>query len=101
MAIVFLQQKKRQKSLALVFILVVLITAVIIWWGFFKKEKEILYEETIILPQKEVKIDFEILKNPFLEELQPFSKIESFEEATSTKGEVEEKLGRENPFLPY
>lgn len=100
MAITFLQQKRTQKTLTFILVLVVLVTAIVIWWGFFKKEKGLLPEEAIILPQKEVKIDFEILKNKALEELQPFSRIEPFQETLLTEGE-EEKLGRENPFIPY
>jgi len=90
MAIVYLKQKKIQRILILIFIIVLLIIATVIWQGFFKEEKETFLEE-LILPREEVKIDFDFLKSPFLEELQPFSEIEP----------LEEEIGRENPFIPY
>jgi hypothetical protein len=101
MAIVFQKKEKIQKNLILVFIVVVLITAFVIWLGFFKKEKELPLVELPVLPKKEIKINFDILKSPALEKLQPFSEIEPFKETLSPEGKIEEKLGRENPFIPY
>jgi hypothetical protein len=101
MAIVFQKKEKVQRNLILVFIAVVLITAFVIWSGFFKKEKEVFLEEPLLLPPKEIKINFKILKLSVLEELQPFPKIEPFKETLPAEGEIKEKLGRENPFLPY
>lgn len=101
MAIVFLQQKKIQKGLVLVFILALLITAIVVWQGFFGKEREVYTTETIIPFQKEVKIDFETLKNPILQKLQPFLEIKPIEEIPLVEGEPAEEGGRENPFIPY
>lgn len=105
MAIVFTQQKKNQRILIFVFVATLLITAIVIWQGFFnKKETEELSGESIVPPQEEIKIDFNVLKNPLLKELQSFSEIESLKESTTTvKGKIETtgKKGRENPFLPY
>jgi len=91
MAIVFIEQIKKQKYLILVFGIVILITAVILWKGFFAKEKP---PEVGILPipTKKIEINFEIFKNPLLEELQPIEKIIP---------ETGVEIGRENPFLPY
>jgi len=102
MPIVFEKQKKTQRNLILILSGVLLITIIVLWQGFFKKEegKEII-PESIILPKKEIKINFEILKNPRLEKLQLFSDIEPFKETPPPKGKPEEKLGRENPFLSY
>lgn len=47
-------------------------------------------EELIIKHFKKIEIDFELLENPLLNQLQPIEKIPPFE------GEV----GRENPFIP-
>ncbi len=52
---------------------------------FFKEEvkKEI--------PPPKIEIDFRVLESQALKELEPFEKIEPFED----------QIGRENPFLPY
>ena len=91
MAIVFLEKTKRQRYLIIVFLIVILIASFIIWRGFFVKEKP--PEEVISKPKREIKIDFEILKNPVLEGFQPVEKI------IPLGPEIE--IGRENPFLPY
>jgi hypothetical protein len=94
MAIVFLQQKKAQRNLMLVFVGIIIITAVIVWWGVFRKEKELPKEKAIYPYQKEVKIDFDVLKSSALKELQPFSEIKQILE-------VEGEIGRDNPFLSF
>lgn len=91
MAVVFIQQRKIQRNLILIFIGVILVTAFVLWLGFFKEEKITPPKEPFEV-RKEIKIDFGVLKNPLLKALQSFSEIEPLEE---------EKLGRENPFLPY
>lgn len=52
---------------------------------FFKEEvkKEI--------PPPKIEIDFRVLESQTLKELEPFERIEPFED----------QIGRENPFLPY
>jgi uncharacterized membrane protein len=91
MAISILEKTKRQNYLLIVLLILILITSFVIWRGFFYKKKSI---ETIISkPEREIKIDFETLKNPIWEELQPFEKI-------NPPG-PEIKIGRENPFIPY
>lgn len=103
MAIVYVQQKKTQRNLILVLVVVFLIIAFIIWQGFFKKEIGLPPEGELRFPREEVKVNFGIFKNPLLQSLQPFPDIQPFKESTSTLGRIiiEEKLGRENPFLPY
>jgi len=91
MAIVFLEKIERQRYLTIVFLIVILITALVIWRAFFFKKK--LPEEVISKPKIEIKIDFETLKNPALEEFQPIEKIVPLG--------PEIKIGRENPFVPY
>ncbi|PIV43613.1 MAG: hypothetical protein COS26_00340 [Candidatus Nealsonbacteria bacterium CG02_land_8_20_14_3_00_40_11] len=92
MAIVFLQEKKTQKNLIFIFGIALIITVFVIWQGFFKKEKTTtLVEETLALPQKEVKINFETFKDPLLEKLQSFTEISPLKETP----------GRENPFISY
>ncbi len=90
MAIIYIKQRKIQKILIPVFIIALLVITFIVWQGFFKEKKETL-PGGFTLPRREIKIDFDFLKSPFLEKLQPFSEIEPFEE----------EIGRENPFIPY
>jgi len=90
MAIVFLQKRKIQNYLILIFIGVLLITTIVIWQGFFRKEKIPLPEE-VLRPPKKAEINFEVLKNSLLKNLEPFQEIPPFEK----------EVGRENPFLPY
>lgn len=103
MAIVYIQQKKVQRNLILALFAILLIAGLIVWQGFFRKGEGVLPEATIVMPREEIKINFEIFKNPLFQSLQLFSDIQPFKESTSTlRGRIiEEKLGRENPFLPY
>jgi len=91
MAIVFIEQIKKQKYLILVFIIVISITVIVLWKGFFSKAKP-PQAEVLPLPVKKIEINFEIFKNPLLNELEPIEKIIP---------ETGVKAGRENPFLPY
>lgn len=43
------------------------------------------------IPPPKIEIDFRVLESQALKELEPFEKIEPFED----------QIGRENPFLPY
>jgi len=92
MPISFIQQKKRQKQLLLVVGAVLVVTVLIFWFGYFKKPEEVFTPPaTTTSFIKDIKVNFEVLKNPFLKEFNIFEKIPPFE------GDV----GRENPFLPY
>ncbi|MCX6760610.1 MAG: hypothetical protein NTZ84_00680 [Candidatus Nealsonbacteria bacterium] len=99
MAIVFAQQNKKQKVLIFILVAILITTAVVLWFGFFGKNKtgsEAYIAENAEVSQEEIKIEFSVLKNPLLKELQPFSEIQPLEQSTSTGSK-----GRENPFLPY
>lgn len=93
MAITFIEERKKQKYLIFIFIGILLVIFIVIWQGFLKKEKPVFIEEKKerAMIFEKIKINFEVLDNPILKELQPFEKIPSFE------GEK----GRKNPFLPY
>ncbi len=103
MAIVFTQQRQKQKYLIILTVIVLMIL-IFIWWNFLIKPKK----ETLIITgkafaPKEIKINFDVFNNPLLQELQPLEQITPFVEsvATPTQEGVSEKIGRENPFLPY
>jgi len=98
-AITFLEKRKIQKRFILILGIILLIIVLIIWQGFFAKEKPVLPGE-VLKPAKKVKIDFDILESPILKGLQPFEEIKTYEEEIS-EGVVTEKIGRENPFIPY
>lgn len=91
MAITFLEKRKRLRYLFPVLATVVLITALVIWRGFLAKEKPQTTPAASEQPVKKIEIDLKTLKNPLLDEFQPFEKIEPFKE----------KIGRQNPFIHY
>lgn len=90
MAITFIERTKRQKRLILVFVFVVLITSIILWKGYFAPKKPVEEITPEITPFKKPEINFEVLKNPILKELEFFERILP-----------SEKIGRENPFEKY
>ena len=94
MAITFIQKRKKQKYLILTFVILILVISFIVWFKFFKVEEAFPVVEEIplgFIPR--IKINFEVLENPILQEFQ------SFPEAPSLP--APEQIGRENPFLPY
>lgn len=90
MAITFIQEKKKQKRLTLALALIVFAILFIVWWGLLR-EKTPSPTISIRTSSSGIEIDWEVLKDPKIEELQPFEKITPFEE----------EIGRENPFIPY
>jgi len=88
MPITFIEPKRRKYYLILLLVVVVIGVLFLIWNYFFLKAPLPISKPT---PPREIKINFEILKNPILEKLQPFEFIPLFEE----------KSHRDNPFVPY
>lgn len=91
-AVTFVEERKKQKKLIYIFWAVILITGLVLWQGVLKKPAR--KTEEVQAPAAEfgkAEINFKTLENPALRELQPFKKIEPFGE----------KIGRDNPFLPY
>ncbi len=87
------KQEKRIIYLAVLFFAVVIVALFVLSQTFFVKEENI---ETAFVPQqrfidKNINIDFNVLKNAFFDEIQEFEKI--------SYPEIE--FGRENPFLSY
>jgi len=91
MAIVYSAEIKKQKYLIGVVFVIVLVAIFIFMRGSFFQEQ--LSQEVISFPEKKIEIDFSVLDNSLLNQLQPF-------EAIAPLG-TEAKIGRENPFLPY
>ena len=89
MAITFFQRRNRQKYLILVLVVVIILIFVVVWRGFLLKPELVL--APIILEPPKIEINFGVLENPILRELQPLEEIKPFEE----------EIGRENPFVPY
>lgn len=71
MAITFLEKRKRLRYLFPILAIIILINAIVIWRGFFSEEKGEILPVIEEKPVKKIEIDFQVLKNPFLEELQP------------------------------
>jgi hypothetical protein len=84
----FIEPKRRKQYLILLLIVIILGILFLAWNYLINKHVPSIPKPT---PPPEIKINFDILKNPLLEELEPFEKIPAFEE----------KIGRENPFIPY
>ena len=101
MAIVFEKQKKTQKNLILILTGVLLITIIVIWQGFSQEETGVFVETPTVFVKKEIKINFNVLADPLLGELQLFSETKPFEEIPTSPKKPGQKLGRENPFVPY
>ena len=93
MPISLLEQKKKNKFLLPVLAGIVLLTLIIFWAGFFKKPSAppLLPLAEITPPVQMINIDWQALKNPILETLEPFEVIPPLQAAP----------GRKNPFLPY
>jgi hypothetical protein len=83
------QRIKRQKNLIIVFFLFLVVNLLILYFGYLKKEKTSKGPPQIPQVEKKIEIDFSVLENPILKELQPFEKI--------PPPNLEE-IGRENPF---
>lgn len=85
-----INQKNRLK------LLIAILTIAVITFLIFLIEQKIIQElpeqSSDIPPVKTFSIDTNILKDPFLQALQPFEPI-------SLPEDIE--IGRENPFIPY
>ena len=90
MAITFAQEKKTRYYLILLLITIVVLACLFFAWKIFFAKPTNVPSETALKPP-EIKINFEVLTNPILKDFQPFEDIKP----------TEEKVGRENPFLPY
>lgn len=99
MAITFLEEKKRQTYLIWVLAVLVFLILFTVWYSFFRKTE-------ISIPKKttkplDVKIDFSVLRDPRLQEFQPFERISLVGGGTTTEEIKGIKLGRDNPFVPF
>jgi hypothetical protein len=83
------QREKRQRILIIVFLLVVLTTLLVLYFGREKPLPTIPVEE---IPTKKVEIDFGVLENPILKELEFYEKVESAKP---------ENIGKSNPFIEF
>ena len=91
MVITFVEKRKRQKILISALVIVVLITLFVLGQELFKRPIVEIETPAFEITYRKVIINFQLLENPLLKELQPFEKISPYE------GEI----GRENPFVPY
>jgi len=88
MAITFFKEKTKNKYLIVLLGVVILGAIFLVWQKFSQKTNT-----SSLLPSapEEIKINFSMLENPFIKELQPFPEIPPFEGQT----------GRTNPLSPY
>lgn len=99
MAITFLEERKVQRRYVLIFLLLILIAGWVVWRNLFVKEQPVS-PAGVLKQAKKIELDFKILDNPILQELRLFEDIKTYGEEISG-GEAIEKVGRENPFVPY
>lgn len=92
MVINFTQEKKKQKYLIFILAGVIFLTLAVIWWNFFgKKEQVSVQPAEVVSAQPKIEIDWQTLKDAKLKELEIPPGISEFKD----------KIGRENPFIPY
>lgn len=94
MAIPFIQKRKKQKNLTLILVALIIITGLVVWWGFFRSSETAPPSPEIEIIER-IEIDFSVLEEPIVKDLESFEEIGSFEWATS------DIPGRENPFVPF
>lgn len=97
MAINFVKKKKKQKYLVIALAVAVPIIIFIFWYGFLREEKSPI-DRTAIQQESypRISINFQVLENPIFDELESFPELPKFSEISS-----DDKLGRDEPFLPY
>jgi hypothetical protein len=77
--------------LILLFFGVLLLTSIVLWQGVFKKSAGVPYPEPRAIAPKKVEIRFDVLKEQELRGLK----------TQPTPSPLPEKIGRENPFVPF
>lgn len=77
--------------LILLFFGALLATSIVLWQGFFKKGAEIPFSKPAAAAPKKVEIRFDVLKGEELQGLQTRPGLSP----------LPEKIGRENPFVPF
>jgi len=87
-----LSEEKQKRLIYLVIVLIILVVVALFVFSknFFVKELPVPSE--IVFKLKTIEINFDVLKDPFLAELQVFEEIPYPEEM---------EIGRENPFISY
>jgi hypothetical protein len=90
MATNFSEKNNKQKYLVILLVVVVLVTFFILRKDIFKRFST-SSPKVEVFSAKNISINFEILKNPIIKDLQSVSKINPFVG----------KSGRENPFISY
>ena len=84
-------QKRGGKYISVLMVILLFIFITVFVWLRFLKYQPVPEDPKIIFPElKEIKIDFEVLKNPIFQILEDLPEIIPPEE-----------IGRENPFMPY
>jgi len=86
-----IEKSKKQKYLTFLFVVLSIIAFLIMFFGVWGGQRFFTVPPPrLSFFKKELKINFEILENPLLKELQPFEAIS-----------LPKEKGRENPYLPY
>ncbi len=86
-----IEKSKKQKYLTFLFVALLIIAFLIMFFGVWEGQRFFTVPPSrFSFSRQELKINFEILENPLLKELQSFEAIS-----------LPKEKGRENPYLPY
>lgn len=91
MAIDFLQAQKKQRYLIIILTLAICAILFVVWLGFFKSPAPVVPGSFPQVIKPKIEINWDVLKDTKLEELQIFQQIPA----------LKDKAGRKNPFISY
>jgi len=92
---IFSKAQRRQQYLIAIFALVILITFAVFWFGVINPPSAPIV--TTPPAARQITINFDFLTSQEVKDLQPYVKITLPE----TLLPIDQKVGRENPFVPY
>lgn len=91
MAIKFLQAQKRQRYLILILTLTICAILLVVWFSFLRGPAPVVPASPPQVVQPKIDINWNVLQDENLKELNNFSQISAFKD----------KVGRKNPFTVY
>jgi hypothetical protein len=93
----FIEHQKKQKKLMAILVVILVIIIVVLYYGM--KPPAVSSYETYNIKKPEINFNLDILSDPVLNALQPFTEIQPIDPLNATS--VTEEIGRDNPFLPF
>lgn len=94
----FIEHQKKQRKLMAILGAMVLATIAILYFG-LKPPSISSAGDSYDIKKPEINFNLDILDNPVLNALQPFTEIQPIDPLNATS--VPEEIGRDNPFIPF